>query len=108
MLGAFRVFIMRFSAYCIQMKPFHIMREGNVSFNKLPALFNAFILMFVSSSCMLESLLDTGNSGMVAGGYCGGQTALLINSALLIFIIQTIQQFSILNTSRIYLKAYLF
>jgi hypothetical protein len=26
-------------------------------------------------------------SGSVAGGYCGGQTALFINSALIIFII---------------------
>ena len=60
MFRTFGVFVMCSLARCIQMKPFHIMSVFNICFNELSTLLNALILVFVSSSSMLETLLDTG------------------------------------------------
>ena len=43
------------------MKPFHIMRVFNVRFNKLSALLDALVLVFVGSRSMLVTLPDTGS-----------------------------------------------
>src|SRR5450759_669822 len=63
--GLFRtlsVFVMCSFAGRIQMKSFHIMSICNVRFNKLTALLDTLVLVFVSRCCSLVTLLNAGHN----------------------------------------------
>src|SRR5450830_676258 len=63
--GLFRtlsVFVMRAFTDCVQMKPFHVMRVFNIRFNKLTALLDTLVLVFVSRCCSLVTLLNAGHN----------------------------------------------
>jgi hypothetical protein len=60
LFGTLMMLIVRSFAGCIHVKPFSIMSEFDISLNKLPAMLNTLILVFVGSSRMLVTLPDAG------------------------------------------------